>query len=194
MPTADLVQSLLRWLHIMAAATMIGGTVFIWIALLPALLQIDESIRVRLHSALRMRWSKVVMTAIGLLLLTGLVNFFLTNAKYDFKGTSYHMLFGIKFLIAVIIFFIASAITGRSALAEKMRQQAALWLGINLLLVMIVVALSGGLKVTRENAPRKTGDKPNEPTSLLPTQNSATDLTAAESLQSYPLRSRHDNC
>lgn len=150
-------EMILRWFHILGAATMIGGSVFIWAALLPSLLEVDEATRAKLHAALRSRWSKVVMAAIGVLLLTGLANFLLANRSVEFKGTPYHMLFGIKFLIAMVIFFIASLLTGRSGLSEKIRKNARLWLGFNLLLVLIVVGLSGTLRVTREKA------KPKEP-------------------------------
>ena len=150
-----LVDLILRWLHIMAAATAIGGMVFIFLALLPALAEFDESTRGKVHAALRSRWSKVVMVAIAVLLVTGLVNFFVANGRYAFKGTPYHMLFGIKFLLAIGVFFISSVLTGRSGLAEKFRQNARLWIGLNLILVMILVGLSAGLKVTREKAPPK---------------------------------------
>jgi uncharacterized membrane protein len=147
------VELILRWLHIMAAATAIGGMVFIFLALLPALAEFDETTRGKVHAALRSRWSKVVMASIAVLLITGLVNFFLANSRYTFKGTPYHMLFGIKFLLALVVFFISSLLTGRSGLAEKVRQNARIWVGVNLILVMILVGLSAGLKVTREKAP-----------------------------------------
>lgn len=150
-----IVELVLRWFHVLAAASMIGGSVFIWVALLPSLLEVDEATRSKLHAALRSRWSKVVMTAIGLLLLTGLVNFFIANGRFDFKGTPYHMLFGVKFLIALVIFFIASLLTGRSGLADKIRQNARFWLGLNLILVFLVVGLSGTLRMTREKAKLK---------------------------------------
>lgn len=151
-----ILELALRWLHIMSAATAIGGMVFIFVALLPSLAEVDEATRGKLHAELRSRWSKVVMAAIGMLLITGFVNFFLTNNKYDFKGTPYHMLFGIKFLVALAVFFLSSVLTGRSGLAEKLRKNARLWVAVNLVLVMIVVGLSGGLKWIREHAPAKT--------------------------------------
>lgn len=157
MPAPDIVSLILRWFHVLGAATMIGGSVFIWVALLPSLIEIDETSRAKLHAAVRSRWSKVVMSAIGVLLLTGLVNFIIANRTYEFHGTPYHMLFGVKFLIAMVIFFIASLLTGRSGLSEKIRQNARLWLGLNLILVFIVVGLSGTLRATRERA------KPKEP-------------------------------
>ena len=53
MSIVEIVQLVLRWFHLMATATMIGGTVFILLSLLPALREVDGTIRGKLHAALR---------------------------------------------------------------------------------------------------------------------------------------------
>ncbi|MDX1961498.1 MAG: hypothetical protein SFX18_00005, partial [Pirellulales bacterium] len=67
------------------------------------------------------------------------------------KGTYvlfYHSLFGLKFLLALGIFFIASALAGRSAGLQKIRDQAPFWLNVNLALILAVVVISGLLRQT----------------------------------------------
>jgi uncharacterized membrane protein len=159
--SADLLIRLLsRWLHVLAAITAVGGTVFIWYALLPSLASLPEHQRKQLHDALRARWSKVVMICIALLLITGLYNFIVIarglSADERTVGikTFYHSFFGIKFLLALGIFFIASALIGRSPAFEKIRSKAPFWAGLNVALAILVVCISGFLRLSRDDALR----------------------------------------
>ena len=93
------------------------------VALLPAVAELPESQRPALHEAIRSRWSKWVMGAILFLLISGFYNFFTLTGRYQLPK-AYHMLFGIKFLLALAIFTLASFLTGRTAVAQRMRQNA----------------------------------------------------------------------
>jgi uncharacterized membrane protein len=91
------------------------------------------------------------MLAITILLISGLVSFF--NIRRQFIGAGYeklpplyNMLFGIKFLLALGIFFIASALAGRSRALEKFRENARLWMTVNLVLAVLVICISGVLR------------------------------------------------
>jgi uncharacterized membrane protein len=146
------VELLLRWTHILAAIALAGGTIFRRFALLPAVAELPADARQQLAAGLRSRWSKVVMISSGLLLLTGLVNFMMIVTRFDipktaFPGSLYHMLFGIKFLLALVVFVLAALLTGRTALAERLRQNEKFWLSLNMLLAIILVCLGGLLKV-----------------------------------------------
>jgi len=149
----DWVALLLRWLHILAASAAIGGTLFMRLALAPAAESLADEPRKTLHEQVRARWSKVVMWAIVLLLVTGVWNFILINQQYNLnKAGPYHMLFGIKFLVALAVFFISSALVGRSKVFEKLRNQRKLWLTVNLVLVIVIVCISGTLRALKDNA------------------------------------------
>ena len=54
---------------------------------------------------------------------------------------------GMKILLAMAVFFLASALSGRSKALEGIRRNAALWLVINILLAAVIVAIAGYLKV-----------------------------------------------
>jgi uncharacterized membrane protein len=148
-----------RWLHILAAIAAVGGTIFIRYALLPSLAALPDEQRRSLHEALRARWSKVVMISIGFLVVSGLYNFFVinsglktgTDAMREMRGM-YHALFGVKFLLGVGIFIIASALVGRSAAFEKVRANAKLWATVNIALAVVLVCLSGFMRVSRDRA------------------------------------------
>jgi uncharacterized membrane protein len=141
----DFLSVVLRWMHILAAITAVGGTIFSRVALLPAASSLPEDPRRTLLEAIRSRWSKYVAAAILLLLVSGLWNFMQMEKTYKL-GAAYHALFGIKFLLAFAIFFLASALNGRSALAQKLRANARCWLSVNMTLAILVVCISGVLR------------------------------------------------
>jgi uncharacterized membrane protein len=149
----------LRWFHIMAAIALVGGALFQKLALLGPCGELPEETRQHLNDAIRRRWSKVVMLAILFLLVSGLINYFLTIRPYtqnvelfqnDYPKLklprAYHILFGVKFLLGLVIFFIASALSGRGRATAAIRAKAAGWLTFNLLLAVVLVAISGVMR------------------------------------------------
>lgn len=151
-----------RWLHILAAITAVGGTIFARAVVFPTLAPLPEEERARLHGALRERWATIVKLAIGFLLVSGLYNFLLTVTQYKLPSW-YHMVFGIKFLLALAIFAIASLLIGKSPAAQAVRARAPLWLNVNIALAVAVVCLSGVLR-TAEKTPKPPAAEPIEVT------------------------------
>lgn len=143
------VFTLTRIAHVYAAIVLGGGTVFVRFVLLPAASAVlsDE-----LHAQLRARivetWKKIVHTGIALLLISGFTNFFRVMADGSHKGDRlYHPLIGTKILLALAVFFIASALVGKSAKFEPIRRNAKMWLTVIVLLTAAIVCISGFLKV-----------------------------------------------
>jgi hypothetical protein len=54
---------------------------------------------------------------------------------------------GVKILLALGVFFIAAALVGRSPALEPIRQNRAKWLRVLVALALIIVCISGFLKV-----------------------------------------------
>ncbi|RIK82503.1 MAG: hypothetical protein DCC68_06320 [Planctomycetota bacterium] len=164
MDQVNWLDVVLRWMHILAAVTAAGGTLFARFALLPSL---EETLapeqRQALHASIRGRWSKIVAASIAFLLVSGLVNFINAVRLYDLPKF-YHALFGVKFLLALGVFFIASVVSGRSALAERFRRDARKWLSINAVLVVLIVLISGVLKVAEKTK------KPAQPAAAMKTR------------------------
>ena len=146
MQTVDYIVIISRWVHIIAAVAAVGGAVFQRYALFPAMADaLDADEHLRLREAVRQRWARFVHACIALLLLTGGLNFYLLALAPKVKPMPYHALFGIKFLAAMAVFFLAAALAGRSMGFEKYRQDSRHWLGVVVILAVLIVLLSGVL-------------------------------------------------
>jgi hypothetical protein len=158
-----LIGLISRWMHILAAITAVGGTIFMRMALLPSVGSLADDARKQLHEAVRSRWAKFVMGSIALLLISGLYNIFVIESQKRIPPADsglYHALFGIKFLLAFGIFFIASALVGRSPAFAKIRANARFWLTLNMTLAILVVCLSGVLRALRDKPPAPASRAP----------------------------------
>lgn len=151
----DAVLLLLRWAHILGAVLTVGGLFFSRFAFLPAVAETDEATREKLHEAVRRRWLPWVIGGITLLLVSGLTNFLLFNNTVKSQGwadgqwmrqTSYHAIFGVKFLLALGVFYLASGLVGRGSGTAWIRRDRARWLTVTLGLAVAVVMLSGWMR------------------------------------------------
>lgn len=142
----NIVDLISRWLHVGTAIVLLGGTAYIRFVLLPAAKELPEEAHQQLRELTRNRWKKFVHAGILLLLLTGFYNYFRAEPA-DLFRKQYHMLVGMKILIALVLFFVASALVGRSAAFAKMRQNPQRALGFALLMGAIIIGISGYLRV-----------------------------------------------
>ncbi|MBI4718482.1 MAG: hypothetical protein HY763_11795 [Planctomycetes bacterium] len=155
-----------RWLHIAAAILAIGGAAFMRLVLIPAAkVSLSEGEHERLRETLRRRWAPLVHACIVILLLTGSLNFVLLALPPKIKPLPYHPIFGVKFLAALAVFFIASILAGKAPGFAAMRQQRAKWLTIILLLAGLIVLLSGVLGQVRTSGMAKPATPAVQPTS-----------------------------
>lgn len=142
------VDLLLRWTHIFSAIALVGGVFFWRWNLLPSLPTLSDASRDDLLDAIRTRWSRWVMAASGLLLVSGLINALRIIQRYQFNGGLYHMMVTVKLLLALAAFWLASCLAGRSSLAQRMRQRTRFWLNLNVTLVILLVGLAGVMRMT----------------------------------------------
>ena len=63
---------------------------------------------------MRARWSIIVAAAIGFLLVSGLYNIGMTSIHFRLPRW-YMPVFGVKFLLALVIFTVASLLSGKNA-------------------------------------------------------------------------------
>ena len=158
MEPSELLNLVSRWAHILAAITAVGGTIFARFVVVPALDPLPPEQRASIHAAMRARWSKIVAGAIFFLLASGLYNFMVIVQTYTLPRW-YHPVFGVKFLLALAIFAIASLLSGRTPAADKLRQNLRFWLNLNIVLAVAVVCLSGVLR-TADKVPKVAAAPP----------------------------------
>jgi uncharacterized membrane protein len=154
MTAYDAMLIVLRLMHILAAITAVGGSIFIRLVLVPSIGVVSEADRASLHEAMRARWSKLVAGSILFLLVSGLTNFVLTIRAHEKLPPLYHALFGVKFILALAVFMLASLLAGKSAAAHKVRRNLKRWVTVNVVLAVLIVAISGGLRII-DKGPKK---------------------------------------
>lgn len=145
----EMVDLAARWLHVLSAITLLGGSIFSLAVLMPAAKELAEPEHDKLRAGVLARWKRFVHGGIALLLITGIYNY--VRAIGTHKGLpnygAYHMVVDTKILLALAVFFLASVLVGRSSAAVAMRKNAKTWVGLIVLLGVAIVLLSGYAKV-----------------------------------------------
>jgi uncharacterized membrane protein len=137
----------MRWLHILSVVVAVGGVFFMRMILWPAAEAVltDEQ-----HKALRARvvgrWKFVVHGAIFLLLVSGLYNYLVVTRPLHEGQAIYHALFGIKFLLALVVFFLAETLVSTRAWSAGIRANARAHLLVLLGIALLVILISGVMK------------------------------------------------
>ncbi len=138
------IQLISRVLHILSAMILVGGLFYIRTILSPA--GADACFAGR-----RGVWAKWVGIATLFLLVTGFYNFFVILGESKAEGgvklpSTYHMLFGVKFLLAMIVMFIAAILAGKTEAADRFRGQMGKWLNIAWLAAVAIIVLAAILR------------------------------------------------
>jgi uncharacterized membrane protein len=149
-----IVDVISRWLHVVTAIVLLGGAAFQWMVLRPSARQLPDAEHDRLRELVLSRWRKIVMIGIVVLIVTGFYNYLEVAKPLSQVWKAYHPIMGTKILLAFAMFFLASALAGRSAAFAGVRKQSGRWLVVLLLLGATVVAMSGYLKVAGARASR----------------------------------------
>lgn len=152
----DPLSLLLRWAHVLAAITALGGLLFVRFAFVPTVDELGKETADRLHAGVRRRWLPWVIGAITLLLASGLTNYILMIRRVKdapelwggdwMRQTGYHGLFGVKFLLAMIVFYLASGLVGRGASTQWIRNARKQWLSVTIGLGLAIVLISGWMR------------------------------------------------
>ncbi len=141
--TSNLVPIVSRVVHILSAIILVGGLFYIRTILSPA--GADACFAGR-----RAVWAKWVGFASALLIASGLFNFMAIISESKAAGEklvpTYHVLFGIKFLAALLLMFVASILAGRTTLADRFRANMKLWLNLGWLASVAIVVLAAILR------------------------------------------------
>ena len=153
MDVLDLISLVSRWLHIIPATILVGGTIYMRFVLVRPVR--EQGASDNLQDEMRSRWARLVMISIGLLLVSGLYNSAIKSINYDLDMV-YNGLLGIKILLGLVIFYLASLLAGRSDRAKRFRERQEYWLTIQCVLMIAVIMVAGYMKMM--NPPLKSGE------------------------------------
>src|SRR5439155_242942 len=140
----ELVNVILRWLHIASAVVLLGGFLLIALAVEPALRGKPEW--EALSEAIRRRYKRISHTAIGLLLITGFYNYLelaVPKARAAGIAAEYNGVMGIKILLALAVIGISIALLSPLRLSQESRGR---WLMVNAVLGLAVLAAGAFLR------------------------------------------------
>ncbi|TWU46320.1 hypothetical protein Poly51_57160 [Rubripirellula tenax] len=140
------IDVLSRIVHVSTAIALVGGSLFTLMVLLPSASELGEEPHKKLAAAIAGRWKKFVHIGVTLFLVSGLYNFVRAIPLHKGDGT-YHMLIGIKMVLALFVFFLAAALVGRSEKLAGIRNARKKWLTVLVILAAVIVAISGYTKV-----------------------------------------------
>ena len=137
-----------RWLHTLAAVAWVGGGLFYFLALRPALQGSNFSDDINKRVAQEFR--NVVDTAIWVLLVTGAI-LFLNRVTSDHATVPYGVVLGLKIALVVWMFYLVGFRQRRSTVPSweesagperpLLRRAKAVSSGTNLILILGVVVL-----------------------------------------------------
>lgn len=159
----DPIVTLSRCLHVLGAIALFGGAIFMRYVLMPASSALSDQEQDALKKGITKRWKPFVHGGITVLFLSGLYNYLIVAAPLHNGDGKYHMLMGIKILLAMLVFFIASVLPGRIPALESMRRNAKLWLGVSILCSTIIVVIAGVLKIRGIPVPENATEPPMAP-------------------------------
>jgi hypothetical protein len=132
----DVLLVIVRWIHIASMATLIGGILYGRLVMVPAISTLAADARESLAETAAALYRPFVIAAVIGLVLSGTINFLSTTGHRPI----YHMLFGIKILLALHVFAVAILIVQPKNPRRTRMMTGALISGL------IIVAISAWLR------------------------------------------------
>ncbi len=139
---------LFRWIHVLAAITWIGGSLFVALVLVPVTRRLeDPALRTRLVQEAGRRFRTVGWIALGLLVLTGLGNLwlfpsFLSSPRFMAKFA----LVVLALALSVVHDFVLGPRAGARGADPALRVRATWVARVNVLVALAIVALGLALR------------------------------------------------
>ena len=154
MDSTTILNLISRWFHIIPAIVMVGGTIFLRLALLPAFSDMTDGDHAALRESIRRKWMKWIGICTLLLLVTGLYNAYFKAVTYELSPL-YNGLLLVKIVLAFAVFYLTASLSGRSKTAVKLRQRELHWTNILCALMLSIVLIAGAMKIFSTGATLK---------------------------------------
>lgn len=145
--TQTVLFAVSRFFHISAAVIAVGGTFMLRYAVLPAIEDQERlNVQADLHSSIRRRLQVIIPVAIGLLLLSGLVNLMRAFMVAPPPPVAYHMILGVKLLLAFGMFGVAMGLVWPSTPPNAIQRKRRMWLSFNVHAGLLLIACSVAMR------------------------------------------------
>ena len=148
-----ILDFLSRVVHVGTAITLVGGSLFMLLVLMPSAKELDDDAHQQLAASVVTRWKRLVHIGVLLFLVSGIYNYMRAIPSHRGDGV-YHALLGTKMILALGVFFLAAALVGKSSKLQPIRDQRAKWLKVMVILAAIIVGISGFVKVRASTSAR----------------------------------------
>jgi len=164
MEDSILVPLVMRWLHILSAIAAVGSVLFYWFAVKPAVNAefVDDGQRQAFLDRLAKRWRLLVHPPILFFLVSGFYNYLMVTRHLHEGQPLYHMLFGVKFLLAILVFALAIIVTSSRPWSEKVRTRPMALVAL-VVVSLGVVMLGGYMRVMPQSGVGTASDEIAEP-------------------------------
>jgi uncharacterized membrane protein len=148
-------ESIVFWIHLLAAATWVGSQIFMFAAVAPALRTLDEAARRGAVVVLNRRFAWLGWGALAILVLTGIDNAIREGDVFDFD-VRYGWIFVAKLALVAVVFVLTAIHSyavgprlmalqegGQASAAElsRMRRQSIQLSAVNLLASVVILFL-----------------------------------------------------
>ena len=154
MDSTTILNLISRWFHIIPAIVMVGGTIFLRLALLPAFSEMADGEHTALRESIRRKWMKWIGISTLLLLVTGFYNAYFKILTYELPPL-YSGLLLVKIVLAFAVFYLTASLSGRSKTAIKLRQRELHWTNILCAMMLSIVLIAGAMKICSTGAELK---------------------------------------
>ena len=133
-----LLVIVMRYIHVVSAILLVGGTSFIVIAMRPSLRLLENGLGASVQKLAMDRFMRVVWIAIVGLFLSGAYNWILSADLYRQMGPIGNALIGIKVLVAAGLFALVWA---NHVGFVRLKQRAYLMINLHLAAIVILLAV-----------------------------------------------------
>lgn len=134
-----------RLLHIAFAVILAGGAIYQLFVIQPMLQTLDPQPRREMRERLAAGWRPILVTCVGVLFLSGLMNFLMFKVPryHDHSSAGlYHGLIGMKIILALGVMHVMTmlALPGEK-FDKKYRERAGFWLGLAVAMLSGIIIL-----------------------------------------------------
>lgn len=140
-----ILATLVHWIHLMAAITALGGTIFLRLVAHPAVQALEGEPQALARRTIIRKTRTLVLHSVTLLLLTGVLNIVRVVSGGLPEGL-YGAMLAIKIMLAMALFMIAIALLSSSEAFEKFQQRRPMWLVVNIFIGLTIVLISAWLR------------------------------------------------